>query len=296
VLEVACAVEGARYVAHCATMLRSLQVQHPQGVRIHLFHGPDLTDRRKARLAEMVRAGGGEISFRFVPDAMLAGLPTRGFTRKATWYRIFLPELLEGLDRVLYLDSDLIVVDDLAPLWDTPLGDHYLAAVTNVLEPEYSDRPGELGIHEPNSYFNAGVMLMNLAAMRADDCTEALLAFGTREAPRLLWRDQDALNVVLGARRLHLHPRWNCMNIFRFEWAEEVHGPVALAEAVRDPAIRHFEGPDENKPWHFSSSPGQRRLYAQYRRQTPWPRHRPTGVTPRAIARRARERVAAFRA
>jgi lipopolysaccharide biosynthesis glycosyltransferase len=237
----------------------------------------------------MIVGNGGAVTFWEIADEACAGLPTKGFTRKATWYRIFLPELLPDVDRVLYLDADLIVLDSLAPLWETALGDNYLAAVTNVFQWDHLDRPAALGLDGPRVYFNAGVLLMNLEAMRDDGATGALLDFGVRNAARLDWRDQDAMNVVLGKRRLSLHPRWNVMNsVLLFPASVEVFGAEAVEEARSHPAIRHFEGPATNKPWHFMCDRGMRDIYFRHRRETPWPRVRLEGVTPRNIVRRIR--------
>jgi lipopolysaccharide biosynthesis glycosyltransferase len=287
VLDVACAVEGRGYAAHSAAMLHSLLVANRgDDVRVHYMPGPGIAPRDERRLRSTVEGEGGRIEFLRPPRERLAGLPTRGFTREATWYRVLLPELLPQVDRVLYLDADLIVLDSLAPLWELDLGDRYVAAVTNVLEPVYAGRPRELGI-EGRPYFNAGVLLMNLEEMRRAGCQRALIDYATANAERLFWRDQDALNVVLGGRRLELHPRWNCMNAFlALPNAADVLGAERLEEARRDPAIRHFEGPGDNKPWHLLCRWPGRELYRDHRRATPWPRVWPEGVTPRNVLRR----------
>jgi lipopolysaccharide biosynthesis glycosyltransferase len=288
-LHVACAAEGS-YVPHSAAMLHSLLANGDgRNIHVHYLHGPGFPARARRRLEDMVDANGGTASFRKISDDTCAGLPTRGFTRKATWYRIFLPELLPGLDRVLYLDADLIVLDSLVPLWETDLAGHYLAAVTNVFQSDHLDRPAYLGLEGPRVYFNAGVMLMNLALMRRDGATNALLDFGVRHRGRLDWRDQDAMNVVLGKRRLALPPRWNVMNsILEFPASADVFAADALEEARRHPAIRHFEGPSVNKPWHYMCERDMRELYIAHRRETPWPRVHLKGVTPLNIVRRLR--------
>jgi lipopolysaccharide biosynthesis glycosyltransferase len=293
-LDVACAAEGKAYVAHSAAMLHSLLAAHPSDeIRIHYMHGPDIGDREERKLAGMVRSGGGEISFLRIADERIEGLPTVGFTRKATWYRIFLPELLPELDRILYLDADLLVLDSLAPLWELDLTGNWVAAVTNVFQRNHVHRPARLGLAGPEVYFNAGVLLMNLAELRRDGCSEAVRSYGVESASRLEWRDQDALNVVLGSRRLPLHPRWNCMNsVLLFPQSVDVFGADAVREAREDPAIRHFEGPSVNKPWHLLCEREPRELYLEHRRATPWPRVRPEGVTPANVARRLRRRLA----
>jgi lipopolysaccharide biosynthesis glycosyltransferase len=272
-LDVACAAEGEEYVAHCAAMLHSLlEVHRRDDVRIWFMHGPDISAELEERVDRMVSDMGAQVEFLRVPDSEIEGLPTVGFTRKATWYRIFLPELLPDVDRLLYLDADLLVLDSLAPLWSLSLDGYWLGAVTNVFQDNHKQRPGELGLAGPHVYFNAGVLLMNLAEMRRDGCTRALLAYGVENAARIEWRDQDALNVVLGSKRLELHPRWNTMNsFFAFPRNARVLGRLKLRRALRDPAIRHFEGPEQNKPWHPGGDPELRELYLRHRRATPWP-------------------------
>ena len=137
---------------------------------------------------------------------------------------------------------------------------------------------------------------MNLALMRSDDRTAALKRCARERLGALLWPDQDALNLVLGERRLDLHPRWNAMNSMRkFPWSGELLEPAAIEEAIRDPAIVHFEGPRENKPWHLLCDHPLRRIYFEHRRETPWPRVRQEGVTLSNLARLGRRRIAAAR-
>jgi lipopolysaccharide biosynthesis glycosyltransferase len=287
-IDIACAAEGRAYVAHTAAMLHSLLALHSEHeVHVHFLHGPELRAADGRRLAQMVHDAGAELSFLEIADEQLAGLPTKGFTGKATWYRLLLPDLRPDVDRMLYLDSDMLVVDSVAPLWDEDLSESYVGAVTNVIEPHYRGHPAVLGVEPVEAYFNAGTLLMNLDLMRRDDCTRTMFEYARANADKLLWRDQDVLNVVLGDRRLRLHPRWNCMNaVVVFPWAEEFFGKEAVDEACRNPAIRHFEGPGLNKPWHLLCDPELRAAYAAHRRATPWPRVRTEGVTPRNVLRR----------
>jgi lipopolysaccharide biosynthesis glycosyltransferase len=286
-LRIACAADAA-YVPHTAAMMHSVLAQSPRdGVAFHYLHGPALRARTQRRLEAMVRRGGGEITFHLVPDERVAGLPVLDFITRAMWYRVFLPELVPGADRVLYLDADTIAVDDLTPLWETDLAGASLAAVTNVFEDRFLHRPAELGLAGPEVYFNSGVILLNLDDMRRTDATQELLAYAREHAPELLWPDQDALNVVLGARRVALHPRWNAMNsVLLFPWAADVFGAGAVAEARSRPAIRHFEGPWSNKPWHLLCDVEGREDYLRHRRRTPWPVVKRDGVTPRNVLRR----------
>jgi lipopolysaccharide biosynthesis glycosyltransferase len=290
-LHVACATEGD-YVGHSAAMLHSLLVSTTDAsVHVHYLHGPDFAPTDARLMAEMVEANGGAISFLSVPDDLCRGLPTEGFTGKATWYRVLVPQLFGDLDRLLFLDLDLIVIESLRALWETDLKGNYVAAVTNVLPRHYADLLAAAGF-EVTSYFNAGVLLMDLERMRQDGCMEAMVDYGVLHADSLVLRDQDALNAVLGRRRLALPPRWNCMNsFFVYPWSADVFDPDELEAAKRSPAIRHFEGPGTNKPWHYLCEQDSRELYAQHRRQTPWPRFRPEGRTPKSVLVRLRRQL-----
>jgi lipopolysaccharide biosynthesis glycosyltransferase len=163
-MRIVCAVEGEAYVRHGAAMLHSLLAIHQDSVQIDYLHGDDTSTRGRKRLATMVDRMGGQIQYHRVPDSWVEGLPVKGFTRKATWYRIFLTRLLPDADRAIYLDLDLLVLDSLLPLWRTPLDGNLLGAVTNVPPgpDRYRERP-ELG---DDPYFNAGVLLLDLDAMR----------------------------------------------------------------------------------------------------------------------------------
>ena len=241
---------------------------------MHLLHEPGFDPAGLARLEAWLTGLGAGLTLHEIEDERVAGLPTEGFTGKATWYRILLPELLPEVDRVLFLDGDVLVLDALDELWATDLDGVSVAAVTNVFPPMYAGRWREIGLATPDAYFNAGVLLMNLDALREQDAPARLRAYGTEHADTLVLRDQDALNAVLADRRLALHPRWNVMNIMRFEWADEVFGADVVAEARQRPAIRHFEGPDDNKPWHPACDRDDRDAYFAHRRATPWPRVR----------------------
>jgi lipopolysaccharide biosynthesis glycosyltransferase len=291
-IDVACAAD-ARYLAHGAAMLHSVaSVDHGGALRIHFLHGSDIPAGDLDALERMLAGAGASLSRHAIDEAAIAGLPDWGRIPTTMWYRIMLPELLGQTERVLYLDIDTLVLDSLGPLWELELDDSYLAAVTNVPERHMMGHAAELGLPGPEAYFNSGVLLMNLELMRREGSSAALRECALTRREQLLWPDQDTLNLVLGDRRRELHPRWNLMNSIRsFPWSEELLGAEAVAEAVADPAIVHFEGPDLNKPWHLLCDHPLRERYAEHRGATPWPRWRRSGITPRNLGRYTVRRV-----
>ena len=277
------------YAPHGAAMLRSVLTATPElAIEVHFLHGPDLPRRSRGKLRRTVEEAGGMLVLHEVPPERIAGLPGGRGIAPTAWYRLLLPELLAGVDAVLYLDVDVIAVRSVAPLLSTDLDGACIAAVDNVWEEWNAGWPAQLGLPAEQGYFNSGVALMHLARIREEGRDRAMLDFVRDHLDRIKWLDQDVLNVVLGDERVPLHPRWNAMNsVMAFPQAAGVFGAEAVAEARERPAIRHFEGPGASKPWHLLCPWEDRRLYLEHQRASAFGRGIPAGLTPANLARRA---------
>jgi hypothetical protein len=196
-----------------------------------------------------------------------------GRLTNATLIKLLLPQHYSSkYDRILYLDADLAIHDDISVLFDVEMGDCPLAAVgtgriLTDLRKEEADKVrahfAALGMTAPYRYFNAGVMLMQTSRWLQARITERALDYLRRNPELCELPDEDALNAVLDGGILHLSPIWNA-SPQRF-WA---HNLV--------PAIIHYSG--DNKPWkRFSRSkrPGSQRhgyaLYQEFIHASPWP-------------------------
>lgn len=287
VIHLACAADE-KYVVYCAAMLHSALVScNQQRLEIHFLHPENLPNQTLQRLHTLVEDSGGRLNPIAIGAHLVQELPSTGYFPNIVWYRTLLPQLRPELDRVLYLDCDTLVLDTLLPLWETDLRGFYVAAVQNLIEPALATRHHALGIPPTQTYFNSGVLLMNLDLMRRENCVERLLEHARQYGAKSIWPDQDSLNYVLGPKCFFLHPRWNCQNSFFFwEQAREVFGEALLAEATRYPAILHFEGPADNKPWHYLNKHPHRERYWQHLRSTPFPVPSPEGRTLKNALRR----------
>ena len=286
-LHLACAADE-RYAPFCAAMLHSAMQQcGDRDLIVHFLCRSDLASEVTDGLRDMVTQHGARIRFHEVDDAALRKLPAISYIGSVGWYRLLLPELLPDVDRVLYVDSDTLVIDSLTPLWETDLQDYALAAVENVIERRLRDRPRSLGLPESTPYFNCGVMLMNLDAMRVDGSHQRALDVATNPPVTLRWPVQDALNVALAPKCRFVHPRWNCQNsLFYWPEAREVFGDATVDEAIANPAILHFEGPELAKPWHYLCEHPLREQFWTHVRQTPWPDPPIQGRTLKNMARK----------
>lgn len=266
-IELACIGQGA-YLRHTAAMLHSVLTHATLPVRVHLLQEGPISSADRQRLEAILQPKGAQLMAHVIAARDLEGFSSGRFAR-AIWLRALLPQLLPACDKLLYLDSDIIVVSDIAPLWAEPLGTDLLAAVTNPLYPFMPPYPRQrLGIQDPALYFNSGVLLMNLAAMRAEKTLDKLRDFA-RNNPDCLYPDQDAYNIVCKGRWRMLRPRWNAQSTFFELKPEQLPGSREWAiQARNEPAIIHFIGPF--KPWHYLCRHPLQHMYAAHARQTPW--------------------------
>lgn len=273
-MHVALATDRA-YLPWCATAILScLEANGLDYLHAHVLHLGDLQAPDASRLAAMVGDRDAQIELHAIDPARLANLPSKGagLGGHISWARVALADTLAGLDRVIYLDADVLVTASMADLWSWPLCGAPLAAVANVVEPAMHHHVASLGIPDPTRYFNAGVLLVDLRRWREEGCGEQLARFVLSRRESLPWFDQDALNAVFAGRWEPLSPRWNAQNSLWVwpVWAEEVFGAEALHEATTSPAILHFEGPSLNKPWHYLCSHPWREEYRRTLAETPW--------------------------
>lgn len=271
-MAIACASDD-RFAPICATMLHSLFTRNPgERIAVHYLCPPEFSTASQDKLRQLVESAGGEILFHVMRDELVQGLPPMRGIQRIIWYRVFLPLLLQDTERVLYLDADTLVVEPLRPLWETSLERVPLAAIPNTIHPDRRRAQQEaLGLPESAVYFNSGVMLMNLPVLRAMNATERVLACGRRSDLKLVWGDQDALNAVLAAHYQPLHPRWNCQaSLYFWPAARCMFGSTVVDEAIRRPAILHFGGSDDGRPWHYLCQHPERNHYLEHLRQTPW--------------------------
>jgi lipopolysaccharide biosynthesis glycosyltransferase len=191
-----------------------------------------------------------------VPPERLAHLGTHPQFTHATYARLLAPELLgRNVGRLVYLDSDVLVRRDLSPLFDIDLDGAPFGAVRDftitTTEHEAS------GIRRPvlrRPYFNAGLLVIDVARWRDTDVGTRALAYAAEGSEPLPWLEQDALNAV-AERWFDLDYMWNLQHM-RFFRRHPPAGEDLATELYdqrlalyRNAAVLHFTG---QKPWHGS--------------------------------------------
>jgi lipopolysaccharide biosynthesis glycosyltransferase len=183
-------------------------------------------------------------------------LPARGTFSRAAHLRLFLDEILADFDRAVYLDSDISLLTDVSPLLALEPKAAPIIAVHDIplmIEGKYRDR---LRISAP--YFNSGVMVLDLRAIRAERIFAQALQYALDHPERCEFVDQDPLNAVLDGRWQVLDWRWNALTQVRDLMPKE-------------PFIRHFA---RYKPWARKKVGIEQRFIDEWRSDladSPWP-------------------------
>ena len=270
-----------RYLPHAATMIRSFAASAVTPSRWYLIADESVEPGELRQLLNFARSCGITAEPLDIPDELVAPFEDKARYPRSAWYRTALADALPGEGRLVYLDSDLIVLHDLKPLWETSLGEGHLFAA--LCTPSYAGsgvlNNERLGLPYSAGYFNSGVMVMDLALMRAEGFRERTAKYvQTTGRPELIFADQDALNVVFAGRWTPIDPKWNCLGTILLpfmiggSWSDDIHHDrLVLERAARSPGVVHFDGPAIMKPWNKRCFNPFAPLYREYRAMTPWP-------------------------
>jgi lipopolysaccharide biosynthesis glycosyltransferase len=239
-----------------------------------------LTADTRDRVARSFRSNRIELQWLTVEAGRLADLKgtLRSFDTVSVeaYYRLLLPELLpQSLDKVIYLDCDLVVNRDLGELWDLDVSATSLLAVPELVPgAEFvSSRAGirlhrELGLAPDLRYFNSGVMVINLLRWRARQVSQRALTYIREAGQHLRWHDQEALNAVLAGEWTAIDSRWN-VSMHAYRGRSNRRDPAISA----DPFIVHYNS--AIKPWQYGFSFGPRELFFRHLDTTEWSGWRP---------------------
>ena len=222
-----------------------------------------LSRRSKKRIELSLESTSATISW-LSADRRNGGTLLRQLSTRSTrpyppsaYARLLLPGLLPGhVDRVVYLDADVVVHDDPSWLWDEPMGDDVLFAVADL--PHDNGNAGRIArtvdqIRYPYApstvYFQSGVLVIDIAKFRQEDLAAKAFEF-LATYPQMQFPDQDALNVLLATRTRLVDPRWNQMAaVYRYD-SDNRDGPfdpTTLLRLQTEPFIIHYSG--RPKPW-----------------------------------------------
>ena len=236
---------NSEYCKPAMVTMYSLLCNHDCEVVFYIIYS-QLTEEEKDRISEITMAEGrGKCVFLPVAESTYADLPTLEWISPETYYRLLAQKLLpESVDRILWLDADVVICGDITEFYHQDLDGNLLAACSAVDEEGYHASFNQLTLPPDARYFNAGVLLYDLEAQRKkldpDIYTQYLQVFGKR----LIYGDQDVLNGVFYRCVKFADPKhYNCSTyaLDKLTFGER-------RKVLKDCRILHYNG--SSKPWN----------------------------------------------
>lgn len=278
-MNIVCATDD-NFVQHCCIMLTSLLLNNTD-VRVFVLT-EGLKKENENIIREEVENKNGRVEFCIVDSSIVEKFPMPDgaglqHISRATYYRLLISNLLpESVDKVIYMDCDIIINKSIKELWDTDLTGYALAAVKQIgfgYEAERLGYPIEYG------YFNAGVNVINLTFFREHNVSERLLKYIADNYSKIKYHDQDTLNAVLYDKTLHIMPQWNMTSIiyaYQLQKRGDNVAGVVLNDykaekenafnTLKDPNVVHYVS--RPKPWQDNCVHPLYHLYYDYAKLT----------------------------
>jgi len=207
------------YAILIAALLKSIDVNHktPEHIDFHIIDD-GISTKFKKQLETIVDSSRLTIfwhtSKSIIPSNLSIPVDTSGFPM-TTYLRVFAPNVV-GLDvhKLLYIDVDIILQDDISKLWHMSTGEHVIAAVQDIAKTVDCDWGGlpnykELGLDPKTKYFNAGVLLINTDKWREQNISAEIIGALIKYKETVQLGDQYGLNVVFATKWEELDPKWN---------------------------------------------------------------------------------------
>jgi lipopolysaccharide biosynthesis glycosyltransferase len=261
------------YVPWYGIMLTSLFLNNQEEHFDIFLLTAGLTKENTDKLERLVAKYNQSLHIILVDTKILSRCPVRPHDHIsiATWFRILAPDLLpETVDKALYLDGDIIINGPVRELYETDMEGIAIAA---ALDESYNntERYRQLGLDPSRPYLNAGVLLMNLCLWRKERLVDVCLDCIDKNRERLLFHDQDTLNLALGNKSKIIPIEYNFQFGFIRSYIHDSYDQVMKQEIMKvaaHPVIIHFSGP--GKPWFRFNIHPFRSLFLYYKRKSFW--------------------------
>lgn len=237
------------YLPQLEVLLTSIQWNNPgEHFALYLLHS-GIPASALEPVARHCEQSGTEFHPIQVEDALFEGAPIMKQYPKEMYYRLLAGRLLPPqLDKVLYLDPDILVINPLRPLWEKDLGGQLFAAAAHIGRAELASNVNRLRLGTKAPYFNSGVLLINLEACREAITEEQLFRYVEEHKKEMVLPDQDVLNALYGDRILPLDDVvWNYDARHYNAYHLASGGLHDTKWVMQNTVILHFCG--KAKPW-----------------------------------------------
>lgn len=251
-----------------AALLRSIEANsdHPEVYRIYIL-ADKLSQINQERL---LKASSLDVEFVHITSELLSTieLPKKvDYLPKTAYFRLMIPELFSAFKKIIYLDVDTLVLNNLEELWKIDMEDSLCLACQCFYAENHRGQQNfrKLGINEYAPYFNSGVLVIDVAKWRNFRVREKVNDLLNHKLNDPKAMDEEALNVVL-------HGHWKPID-------QEWNYPPHIVDEKNPPNIVHYIG---FKPMYYDYKTGAQELFFSYLKGTYWEKNRQFGFIKKA--------------
>jgi lipopolysaccharide biosynthesis glycosyltransferase len=252
-IHVGCGLNDFYLMPYGVLLVSLFETNKMNKFHIHVFSS-ELSETSIKTLKGITDKYNANFTYYPMDSALLANLAESDRISNVTYSWNVMPELVNpDVNKLLYLDGDMIVLDNIKPLWETDLNGYIIAAVDDIAAIKFKEFD-RLKIPEEFGYFNTGTILINRKEWVKNDLSRKVLSYARENAEILKFLDQDAGNYVLHNKRKILHPMWNQqvgVYFLKKNFVNSKYSNEVLKEAIAKPVIVHFNGME--KPWEYAN-------------------------------------------
>ena len=211
----------------------------------------DITEENKQKISDLQKIKNFNITYVTIDKDMFEDykkIKTHKYISLATYYRLKLCQLIPNIDKIIYLDCDIVVNSSLKELWLTDMYNTPIAGVKDLCFDKSNF----------STYVNAGMLLMNLEYICNNNIEDKYLEYARKNSDLITCGDQEIINAVLNGKIKILN---NCWNV-------QVANVFTMSSRISRPSIIHYIG--SNKPWMKNSWTWYKEYYYEYLRLTSW--------------------------
>jgi lipopolysaccharide biosynthesis glycosyltransferase len=243
----------AAYVRPMGVSLTSIVVNNPDiSIHAHLFYSL-LGEGDLLKLEALVkRYTNLTIGLYEVNDQIFNMLPVQQYLPLSIYFRLMMPLILPELDKILYLDSDVLCLGDIAGVLNICMDDKTVLVVSDV-NSTANKRIEALGL-KSGKYFNSGVMLIDVKKWNTQKISEKTLSLLLECPDKFSYFDQDALNIILENYSQYIDKQFNFIL-----GKDEIPSGIKLLHCTAHP-----------KPWKIQCTSKAQPLFLNYERLSPW--------------------------
>ena len=237
------------YLFQLQVLLTSIAINNPkEKMEIYLMHSGIPASELEAVEKRCQNLGYGFFSIYVDASIFDDALETKRYPQEM-YYRLLASYYLpKQIDRILYLDPDILVINALRPLWEIDMQGNLFAAASHTSMKELSNNVNRLRLGTDHDYYNSGVLLMDLELCRKKIDPREVIDFSTTKRMSLVLPDQDILNAMFGSEILPLDDSiWNYDARKYNSYLTRSSGKMDVDWIFVNTVILHFCG--RAKPW-----------------------------------------------